>query len=259
MKTKKNLRRVLLLLLSSWSLWSSAQSLTFNVTTVTYNGGHAPNNCFVVYVTKSSTGAYINTLTRLAQLPNYGTWLTNWKGKVGTNWQTNADGVTGASCTSHYAHTVTWNCKDASGNIVPDGTYKINIEFTETNATGKYTSYTFTKGTTNQSQTFTDATYFKSASLTYTAPTTGINEINAANGFKCSYSKASGLYSISFDNNVISDLKLKLYDIQGRVIKTSDATATEGVIVLKTNGLSGSYIIKLIDKNGKSFSKKVVL
>jgi hypothetical protein len=62
------------------------------------------------------------------------------------------DAVTGATISNHRAHQSRWDCRDASGNIVPNGTYKMVVEFTEDdsalffNPRPKLFSFDFQKG-----------------------------------------------------------------------------------------------------------------
>jgi flagellar hook assembly protein FlgD len=62
------------------------------------------------------------------------------------------DAITGATLTSHQSHTAIWNGKDKNGNLLPDGNYKVYIEFTEDNSAqptkpdGPWVAFPFTKG-----------------------------------------------------------------------------------------------------------------
>jgi len=77
--------------------------------------------------------------------------------------------ITSASLNSHQLHNITWNGKDYQGNSLPDGDYKVNVEFTEHNASannmGKYKQLTFTKGTEPVTLTIPNETYFKDMDL----------------------------------------------------------------------------------------------
>jgi flagellar hook assembly protein FlgD len=46
------------------------------------------------------------------------------------------DAITGATLKKHVPHNVVWDCRDAKGKLVPDGTYHIRAEFSEVNGRG---------------------------------------------------------------------------------------------------------------------------
>jgi hypothetical protein len=115
-------------------------TLTFQVQTVSYNGGYAPRNVGAIWI-QDSTGAFVKSLKVWAR--SQISRLTNWNTSSRGN---RVDAVTSATINSHQLHTATWNCTDVNGAIVKDGTYRICVEFTESNATGKYAYFNFTKG-----------------------------------------------------------------------------------------------------------------
>ena len=92
----------------------------------------------VVWVTNATTGAFVRTIRR--QGPEYkshwGKHCGSWYDAVAGN-EANAavakDGFTSTTASSYAApdnpFTQTWDCKDADGNIVPDGKYKIWIQY----------------------------------------------------------------------------------------------------------------------------------
>ncbi len=92
-------------------------------------------------------------------------YLTNWTKSSGGN---STDAVTGATANSHTAYNVTWNGKNASGTTVGDGTYNVCVEFSESNNTGKYATYSFTKGIAADSQTPAIKPFVSNVTLTWT-------------------------------------------------------------------------------------------
>jgi len=54
-------------------------------------------------------------------------YLYTWRA---TSNQNVVDAVTGATLSSHETHRVTWDCRDTAGAVVPDGDYRIRVEFT---------------------------------------------------------------------------------------------------------------------------------
>ena len=107
---------------------------TFRVRTqdpadVDYN----PENVMAIWVT-TDTGVFVKTLKRQAgeRIEYLYQWIANSNKNV-------TDAVTGATISTNETHNVTWDCRDTSGNIVSDGTYRIRVEFTTRNGSGPYT------------------------------------------------------------------------------------------------------------------------
>lgn len=101
--------------------------------------GSGPQHWTVVWVTKAD-GTFVRTIRKQGE--SYGShWNDHcnvWYGAVAGNaarYTVATDGFTGATASSYTApnspFTQTWNCKDASGATVPDGTYKIWIQYAE--------------------------------------------------------------------------------------------------------------------------------
>jgi hypothetical protein len=114
-----------------------SQSVTFNVSTVTDNGTYSPKHVLAIWV-KTSSGTFVksikvNAVKRIQ-------YLYKWNKSSGGN---TADAVTGATLTSHQTHSVTWNCKNTSGVVVPAGNYKMMIEYTDQHAQGPIDSINF--------------------------------------------------------------------------------------------------------------------
>ncbi|MDD4308786.1 MAG: DUF2271 domain-containing protein [Candidatus Cloacimonetes bacterium] len=138
----------------------------FSVRTATYNGPYGPRNAGVIWITNSQN-QFVKTVKIWAS--NYRYTLIRW---INNSSQNTSGAITSASLNSHQLHNITWNGKDYLGNNVPDGDYKINIEFTEHNASasnmGKYKQVTFTKGTEPVNLTIPNEAYFKDMVLTWT-------------------------------------------------------------------------------------------
>ena len=140
--------------------------MTFSVRTSTYNGPYAPNNAGVIWITNSQN-QFVKTIKIWAATYRY--TLIRW---INSSSQNTQGAITSASLTSHQLHNINWNGKDYQGNDVPDGDYKINVEFTEHNASasnmGKFKQVTFTKGSAPVNQTIPNETYFRDMLLTWT-------------------------------------------------------------------------------------------
>ncbi len=140
----------------------TAGSLSVKATTSSYQGEYAPSHVVAIWV-ESSTGTFVKTLLAKAAVRKQ--YLTNWTKSSSGN---TTDAVTGATVNSHTAYTVTWNGKNASGTTVGDGTYNVCVEFTESNGTGKYATFSFTKGVAADSQSPAAKSNVSNVSLTWT-------------------------------------------------------------------------------------------
>ena len=75
------------------------------------------------------------------------------------------------SLKAHAKRTVTWDCLDAEGKLVKDGTYRIRVEFSEVNGSGPATPedhIKFIKGPKAYSTKPKSLRNFTKMSLTYT-------------------------------------------------------------------------------------------
>lgn len=138
----------------------SGGEVTFTVRTVTQNGTYAPKNVFVIWI--EDADGFVKTRKAMANQRKQ--YLYTWK--AASNYNV-VDAITGSTLTSHQTHTVTWDCTDLDGNIVPDGDYTVWVEFTEKHAQGPLYSLAFTKGPQAQSISPADQTYFKDIQLDF--------------------------------------------------------------------------------------------
>ena len=129
--------------------------------TVTQNGNYGPKNVFVIWI-EDADGFVKTRKLRGNQRKQY---LYTWKAASDYNV---VDAITGSTLTSHQTHTITWDCTDLDGEIVPDGDYVVWAEFTDKHAQGPLYNITFTKGPDTQSFTPADETYFKDIELEFT-------------------------------------------------------------------------------------------
>ena len=141
-------------------------ALAFSVLTATYNGQYRPRNAGAIWITNSQN-QFVKTIKKWAS--NYEYTLIRWIASSGHNV---VGAITSASYNTHQTHNVTWNGTNHQGNQMPDGEYKINIEFTEHNASsanmGKFKQISFNKSGEPLNLTIPNDTYFKNMSLTWT-------------------------------------------------------------------------------------------
>jgi hypothetical protein len=145
---------------------STEGSLAFSVRTVTYYGPYAPRNAGAIWITNAQN-QFVKTIKVWASQYRY--TLVRWNASSGGN---TTGAVTGASLNNHQLHNVTWNGTNVQGTEAPDGEYKINVEFTEHNASaanlGKYIQVSFTKGPDPVNETIPNESYFRDMTLSWT-------------------------------------------------------------------------------------------
>lgn len=148
-------------------------TMSFTVRTVSYGGPYAPRNAGAVWITNSSN-QFVKTLKVWAQTYRY--TLVKWLASSANN---TTGAITSASLNSHQLHTVTWNGTNTSNSQTSDGSYSVNVEFTEHNASssnpGKFKSVTFFKGPGQSTVTPANELYFTNMLLTWSpaAPAPG--------------------------------------------------------------------------------------
>ncbi|MDX2430462.1 MAG: DUF2271 domain-containing protein [Bacteroides sp.] len=135
-------------------------TMSFTVRTVTVNGNFSPRHVLAIWVEDES--GFV--LTRKLRAEKRKQYLYTWNGKSGGNV---TDATTGATLSSHQTHTVTWDCKDKDGALVPDGAYKVYVEFTEAHVQGPLRMLAFTKGPEAVSLSPADETNFKDMALQF--------------------------------------------------------------------------------------------
>jgi len=135
--------------------------MSFTVRTVPAGGNFAPKHVLAIWV--EDADGFVKTRKAMANQRKQ--YLYTWH--AASNYNV-VDAITGSTLTSHQTHTITWNCKDLDGNIVPDGDYTIWVEFTDQHAQGPLYTLTFTKGPDPISLTPSDETYFKDLTFEFT-------------------------------------------------------------------------------------------
>jgi hypothetical protein len=126
---------------------SATCSLSVSVTTTAPGGNYKPRNVGAIWIADSS-GAFVKSLDvwgnrRLSHVTAWNA-ATRAAGVPGNK----VDAVSSATLTAHRTHNVTWNCTDFSEQVVPDDSYRVYFEVTDSNGSGPNHFETFTKGPT---------------------------------------------------------------------------------------------------------------
>jgi hypothetical protein len=133
---------------------SPLSQLHIRVRTTAVGGRYAPRNVGAIWI-ETAAGAFVKTVERWGK--TRARYLTRWnaasKGDV-------VDAVTSATLSSHITHDRTWNLTDHMMCEIAAGDYKVVMEETDSNNTGKSRELSFTKGTMPATSTPADDQYF---------------------------------------------------------------------------------------------------
>ncbi len=184
-------------------------------------------------------------------------YLYTWNVQSGGD---ETDATTGETLLAHQAHTITWNCQNLSNELVPDGDYKIWIEFTDQHAQGPIHSVGFTVSSSTFNVDPADQTYFKDMSLDYDPVGTGFENIIGNQSLSVFPNPAREVLHIQFQSEENGPVDVQLIDLLGRVIMQKQLTKSDlGNYQLQlSNAAKGTYILKLT-VNQKEIKQKVVI
>jgi hypothetical protein len=135
-------------------------TLSFDVVTQNQGGRYAPRNVGAIWI-ENSAGKFVKTLKVWAG--TRGRYLTKFSVEAGAN---RVDAVTSATISNYGMQHATWNLKDASGNLAPDGSYKVIIEVTDHDGSGQSTQVDFMKTPMPMTVTPPNAQYFTAMRVT---------------------------------------------------------------------------------------------
>lgn len=242
---------------------SEAQSYTdgivsFQVTTVSNGVAYAPRHVLAIWI-KDGAGNFVKTRKVMAAAQKQ--HLVKWVANSSNN---SIDAITGATLNQHITHTVSWDCRNLQGQIVPNGPYEVWIEYTSQNSAntgvaGPFYSYSFSKGTSPLNVTIPDQTYFKNMLLTYNTTAVDIPEQPENTIVSLNVHPEGTDLVISFELPEKTPTHLAVYDRSGRRLQEicdSQLDAGNHMFRIKASSISeGVTIIRLWTPAGISFKK----
>ena len=256
------------------SVKATDTAMIFTITTQSYGGNYSPMHVLAIWVTDNND-IFKKTLKLCGSV--YTMHLVKWKQMSGGN---SVDAITGPTLTSHITHTAIWDGKDINGNVLPDGTYKVYIEFTEDNSLspsvpdGPWVSFIFTKGTSQvQNPPNVSFTYYGQNKTVYKDI-----KIETFNPLSVDYQK-EGLQNIIVSPNPIIEkqaqiriilskplkLNLAIYSSTDKVIhQYPDMVYSDGEHIFfwypNIDGVkSGIYFVKILINDKYVLSKKIIV
>lgn len=210
-----------LLVLSMFFTPLSAQTsgtLTVSATTSsTSSPKYAPRNIVSIWI-EDSSGNFVKTLMALAGERRQ--YLKNWlltTTKAKSQYNT-VDAITGATQTSHATRTCTWNGKNRSSVLVPDGTYTLKMELTDNDGTAQnFASFTFNKGTSIQTLTPSTTNGFSNISIEWKPLNTAVDDVEANSIYQLYPNPVTNKLFVSGDDIK----KIEICDLDGKVLYSS--------------------------------------
>lgn len=251
-KLKKRILAFIIFFAVVFSVFSqTAGILTVNFKTSTYNGSYAPRHILAVWISTSGSSytstTFVKTLDAYYQNSQYVQYLARWKSASSLN---TTDATTGATLNTHSSLTGTWNATNNVPATVSDGTYYVWIEFTESNSTGKYAVFSFTKDG-NTSTAFINVTtspYITVNSVSWTPSNTAVEEVEAGRNYKIFPNPVKDYLNITGSGLKISNV----YNSVGKLIFTT----TQNKINFSSFPM-GAYVIEIVSSEG-TFYRKVL-
>ncbi len=221
-------------LFSLYGFGQTDGTVTFSVRTVSNGGEYTPEHVLAIWL-ETSSGTFVRTFKVRAadRIQKLFTW------KIASAFNT-TDAITGATLTSHTTHSITWNCRNLSNVLVPDGNYRIRVEFTEDDFQGPVANYSFTKNNTSQTINFPDQTYFKDVVLTYNA-ITSVEKNDQISGMTVFPNPFYDNINLIAGNDGSREFSLQIFDSNGSLLYSQiSKLAFTDKIVFTWNGTTNS-------------------
>lgn len=218
--------------------------LSVSVTTAATNMGYySPSNVEAIWI-EDSSNKFIKTLLVNGNIRHI--WLDLW---IESSAQNKVDAKTGATRSSHGTLTCTWNGKDANGNIVPDGSYKLRMQLTDDDFSGLNASFNFNKSTTTETLTPADVLpSFKAVSIKWQPANTALTTTSVNSPFKLYPNPAkSDFYVNGFDFKSIT-----IYSLSGDLILKSQKQN------ININNLENGVYWAIIQSSDGTYSTKFI-
>lgn len=236
-------------------------TLTFSQTPHTSYEG--TKNVMAVWI-ESSTGTFVKTRARNAgggTSDHLAVWAVKAGGSAGNCMAANCNmlgAITGATLSNFGNRNFSWDGTNASGNVVPDGTYKIIVESTWNHGSAATTtrSYTFVKGPAQEVQTPASDANFTNITLAWNPAGSGLLEKTPEMIVSIKPNpSANGVFNVEFNYATrVSATNLAGEEVYAEEVKMTEVSKEVDL----SNLTSGVYFICVT--NGSTVSKhKVVI
>ena len=216
------MKSTLMIIFSAFSLVLAAQNtpgiVDISVTTQPDGKAFSPKHVLAIWI-EDASGNFIKTLKMNADRRKQ--YLYTWNEKSGGN--TN-DAITGATLNSHGTQRVSWDCTNASGTIVNDGNYSVQVEFTSEHAQGPMVEISFDKSSGDFSVQPDNENNFTDMDLVYTPESTsGIEQLSSGYEFKVYPLPASKEVFIEFQLLEEQEIKIMIHQSDMKLVRVLES------------------------------------
>lgn len=225
-------------------------TVDIDITTLPNDETYSPKHVLAIWV-EDGSGAFVKTLKLRGDKRKE--YLSTWTGVSSGN---TTDAITGATLSSHQAHSLSWDCTDVSGAVVPDGTYTVMVEYTSAHKQGPLSEIEFSKAGDEVTVLPPDETYFKDMQLVYTPDQTSrINPKVVAADIRIYPVPAREQLFISLDLPTTNTISIDLYSIDMKLIDrvfSGKLEAGKQVVAQPINtgqAIPGTYILLIRGEN----------
>lgn len=234
----------------------TAGTMTFHLTPAS-TGGYTPKHCMAIWI-ENAAGTFIKTKLKQSSNSNLD-HLATWTGKSAQNV---VDATSGATATSNSTLTVTWNGTNVSGAVVPDGIYKIWVEFAWASSmtTGKVTqSFSFTKGVAEDHQLPTATANLTAMTLDWVPTASLVETVSSNQEINIYPNPSNGILNVDIDPTNSSSI-VKIGNTIGLTLFEEKIepsfSGTKKIDLSKFP--NGIYFINIVRKD-KNYIRKIVL
>lgn len=251
------------LLISTLLSAQTTGTLTLTFSQTPHTSYEGTKNVMAVWI-ESSTGTFVKTRARNAgggTSDHLAVWAVKAGGSAGNCMAANCNvlgATTGATLSNFGNRNFSWDGTNASGNVVPDGTYKIIVESTWNHGSAATTtrSYTFVKGPAQEVQTPASDANFTNIMLAWNPAGSGLLEKTPEMIVSIKPNpSANGVFNVEFNYAT----RVFATNLAGEEVYAEEVKMTEvSKEVNLSNLTSGVYFICVT--NGSTVSKhKVVI
>jgi hypothetical protein len=237
----------------------TAGTLTFTVNLTSHSAGYGLKHVSAIWVENASM-AFVKTRYVKASGHTLSSHLPVWKANSGANV---VDATTGATLTSYSPITATWNATNVSATLVPDGAYRVLVEFTWDDGSANHdtTSVSFTKGPASVHLTPVDKANFTGMVLDWAPDGASVQENALIKSILVYPNPTTGLVNIDFTKE-ISGCRIDVVNQSGALV--FQEVMSPNFRGLKTIDLGGNangiYFVNIQkDTQSKILKYKVIL
>jgi hypothetical protein len=251
------------LLVSTLLSAQTTGTLTLTFSQIPHTSYEGTKNVMAVWI-ESNTGTFVKTRARNAgggTSDHLAVWAVKAGGSAGNCMAANCNvlgATTGATLSNFGNRNFSWDGTNASGNVVPDGTYKIIVESTWNHGSAATTtrSYTFVKGPAQEVQTPASDANFTNITLAWNPAGSGLLEKTPEMIVSIKPNpSANGVFNVEFNYATrVSATNLAGEEVYAEEVKMTEVSKEVNL----SNLTSGVYFICVT--NGSTVSKhKVVI